>query len=116
LGSKRTLSGPEVSPINTVEEGMGLDLLVAHALLGISDEAVQEASNMGIHLESLRVLKVLLVPDNLPVGDIVAVGGEGRVAEEHLKHDHPDGPVVTFAAIPGFEENLRRNVVGGADC
>jgi len=107
---------PELVPLDALEEGVRLHLLKGQALLDISDETLKEALCVRVNLVAVRELEVILVPHDLPVCDIIAGGGEGRVAKEHFKHNHADGPEVTLLSVAGLDQDLWCDVVGGADC
>ena len=50
---------------------------------------------------------------HLPVGFLRGFWAEGRVANEHLEHDDPQGPPVTALVIASLQEHLWSYVVRG---
>ena len=49
-------------------------------------------------------------------GYLGCLRAKGRIANEHLKADHPEGPPVTGLVVAGLLKHLGGDVVRGAHC
>ena len=52
----------------------------------------------------------------ISAGYLGRLRAEGRIADEHLKADHPKGPPVTGLVVTGLLKHLGGDVVRGAHC
>ncbi len=89
---------PNVLPVDALEEGVLLDLLQAavgaDALQLLSAEVQHQITRLAGDGNLRRKDQRLAPVHHLPVGFLGGLAAEGRVADEHLVHDHPQRPPV----------------------
>mmetsp|Transcript_54254 Transcript_54254/g.118788 ORF Transcript_54254/g.118788 Transcript_54254/m.118788 type:complete len:333 (+) Transcript_54254:310-1308(+) len=104
---------PERFEIQALEEGMHPDLLRRQAILGVTNEPLQQISSLFPNIWIGRHLKPP-APMHHPCrshGWIMTFVTEGRTAKQHLEHDDPYGPHVALLAIGSFPIDLRPHIV-----
>lgn len=86
--------GPDVLPVDAMEERVGLDLGQGQSHVLVTNKGLYEVLGHKRDAHILRNLEVLLVIDNLAHREVSTLGVERGVSREHLIENDANTPVV----------------------